>query len=172
MPFTEAVKVLPPLDQSPFTLYFLYMGIIRVLRPALFIYETVRIIILAVTLMFVLPGNNAIPWLAFASPGALFPLMALFLWIDIRRYKPYIPLYIAGKCIGILSLLVFSITSGRFTMINKFYGASVFAELIFLSGDLLALAGILFIFMNRHKFLKKPVLTTVNTSDTEDKQCE
>ena len=146
------------------------MGIIRVLKPALFIYETVRIIILAITLMFVLPGESAIPWLAFASPGALFPMMALFLWIDIRRYKPYIPLYIAGKCIGIFSLLIFSVASGRFTMINKFYGASVSAELIFLSGDLLALAGILFIFTNRHKFLKKPALTVVNT--TEEKQCE
>jgi hypothetical protein len=120
--------------------------------------------------MFTLPGDSAIPWLAFASPGALFPLMALFLWIDFRRYQAYIPLYIAGKCIGILTLLVFSITSRGFTMIKEFYGSSVFAELIFLSGDLLALAGILLIFMNRHKFLDRPAFTVVNT--TEAKQCE
>jgi hypothetical protein len=120
--------------------------------------------------MFILPGESAIPWLAFASPGALFPLMALFLWLDIRRYNTYIPLYIAGKCIGILSLVGFSIVSRGFTMTKEFYGASVFAEIIFLCGDLLALAGILFIFMNRHKFLDKPAYTAVN--DTEEKQCE
>jgi hypothetical protein len=145
------------------------MGIIRVLKPALFIYEAVRIIILALTLMFFLPGDSAIPWLALASPGALFPLMALFLWLDISRYSAYLPLYIAGKCIGILSLLGFSIVSRGFTIINEFYGATVFAELIFLSGDLLALAGILFIFMNRHKFLEEPAF---NTPYTEEKQCE
>jgi hypothetical protein len=117
--------------------------------------------------MLVLPGNSVIPWLAFASPGALFPLMALFLWLDISRYKAYLPLYIAGKCIGILSLLVFSIISRGFTMIKDFNNA----EFIFLSGDLLALAGILYIFMNIHKFLEKPVFTA-NTPDTEEKQCE
>jgi hypothetical protein len=141
------------------------MGIINVLKPTLFIYETVRIIILAITLML-LPGNSAIPWLAFASPGALFPLMTLFLWLDIRRYTPYIPLYIAGKCIGILSLLGFSIVSRGLAMVKNFNNA----EFIFLSGDLLALAGIIYIFMNRHKFLEKPALTDVNI--TEDKQCE
>ena len=167
-------SVLPqtPLDQSPLALYFLYMGIIRVLKPALFVYEAVRIIILALTLMFFLPGDSAIPWLAFASPGALFPLMALFLWLDIFRYKAYLPLYIAGKCIGIFLLLGFSIVSGGFTIINEFRGANVYAEFIFLSGDLLAFAGILFIFMNRHKFLEKPAFTAVNTPDTEEKQCE
>jgi hypothetical protein len=148
------------------------MGIIRVLKPALFVYEAVRIIILALTLMFFLPGDSAIPWLAFASPGALFPLMALFLWLDISRYSAYLPLYIAGKCIGILSLLGFSIVSRGFTIINEIYGVTVFIEFIFLSGDLLALAGILFIFINRHKFLEKPAFTAKNTPDTEEKRCE
>jgi len=37
---------------------------------------------------------------------SLFPLMAFFILLDGARYKVYIPLFIAGKCIGILSLFI------------------------------------------------------------------
>jgi len=124
------------------------MGIDRFLKPVLFIYESVRIIILTISLTFILPGNSAIPWLAFASPGALFTLMTIFIWINISRYYVYLPLYIAGKCIGIFILLGFSIISRRFTIINGYSGDLVIAELIFLCGDLLALAGAFLIYRN------------------------
>jgi len=144
------------------------MAIDHFLKPVFFIYESVRIIILTITLMFVLPGTSAIPWLAFASPGALFSLMALFIWIDISRYHVYIPLYIAGKCIGIFILVGFSIISRRFTIIDGNSGTFLIAELIFLCGDLLALAGIFYVYSNMRKPQDEPVL--IDVTDTEGKQ--
>jgi len=124
---------------------------------------------LALTFTFLTPlaGSN-IPWLVIAAPGAaLFPFLALFIWLDISRYKAYLPLYIAGKCIGIFSLLIFSIISGQFIMIKVFFDTSAYAALIFLSGDLFALGGILYIFKDFHKSKNK------NASDRmEDNRCE
>ena len=118
---------------------------------------------MAFILMLFLPVSDGIPWLALAAPGALFPLMAMFIWLDISRYKAYLPLFMAGKCIGIFSLLGFSIVSSQFTMIKGFSGITEFAELLFLSGDLLAFAGVFYIFKSMHR---------LPASGTEDKQCE
>lgn len=137
------------------------MGIISFIRPALFIYETVRILILALIVMFVLPEANAVTWMAIASPGALFPLMSLFLWIDIKRYKEYLPLYLAGKYIGIITIIIFSIVSRRLTIINVTADIIIFAEFIFICGDLLAAAGIHLINRILHK--------TKTAADTEEK---
>jgi hypothetical protein len=148
------------------------MKMVNIIKGGLFIYEGVRIILLVLCLIFVLPGISAVSWLAFAVPGALFPLMAMFIWLDISRYNAYLPLYIAGKCIGIFSLIVFSIVSGRFTMIDIGSGIFFLAGLTFLAGDLLALAGILYIFNNFNNMMKlnEPVLEETETPDTEGKQ--
>jgi len=140
------------------------MGVISLLRPALFVYEAVRIIILALTLMFVIPETTALTWLAIASHGALFTLMALFLWIDIKRYREYIPLYLAGKYIGIITIIIFSLVSRRLTIINVSSNIVIFAELFFLCGDILAAAGIHVINIKLHK--------NKITADTEEVQCE
>ena len=159
-----------PLDYYPRTFYFLCMGIIRLLRPGLFVYECVRILLLAFTLVFIMPETSAIPWLAFTASGALFPLMALFMWIDADRYKTYLPLFIAGKCIGIFSLLCWTVVSGRFTMFEDFYGIYVIVDLVFLSGDLFALAVALLMFRDTQKITYKPAI--VDTQDMEEEQCE
>lgn len=135
--------------------YTMYMGIIRILKPGLFLYECVRTILLAFTLVFLLramENPNIILWAALAAPTALFPLMALFIWLDIDRYNSFLPLYMAGKCIGIFAFLGWSIIYGRFTIITT--------GLIFESGNLFALGTALFITM----LFKK--------SKTEDTQCE
>ena len=126
------------------------MGIIRLLKPALFIYECLRVIIIAAFMIYS-PGGMAFPWLVFAAPCALFPLMALFIWLDVCRYRVYLPLLSAGKIIGISSLLGWSIVSRHFTMIGEFSGANIF-EWILLGGDFLAMAAIILI----NKDLNKP----------------
>jgi len=146
------------------------MGIIRLFRPGLFVYECVRILLLAFTLVFILPETSAVPWLAFTASGALFPLMALFMWLDVDRYKNYLPLYIAGKCIGIFSMLGWTVVSRHLTMIQDFYGVYVLVDLVFLSGDLFALAAVLFLFRDTQKLANIPAM--VDTQITEDKQCE
>ena len=94
----------------------------------------------------------AIPKIVYAAPGALFPLMALFIWLDTDRYRAYLPLFAAGKCIVVVSLLGWSIVSQRFTITTggELSGAKVL-EWIILSGDFLAMAIILLINKNVHR---------------------
>lgn len=141
------------------------MGIIRVLKPALFIYECFRIVILAFTLVYTLPGISAVSLLAFSSPQALFPLMALFLMLDVVRYKNYIPLFIAGKCIGMFTLLIWSFIFRNLTVLEGLAGYYVITEFIFLSGDFFALALIILIFRNTQKLENKTELTDIPSTE-------
>jgi hypothetical protein len=90
-----------------------------------------------------------------AAPTALFPLMALFIWLDTDRYKEYLPLFSAGKCIGIFLLLVWFIVFRQVTMIGKLLDIAIYAEVILLCGDLLSLGAVLLI----NKYVKKPYMT-------------
>jgi len=83
-----------------------------------------------------------------AAPAALFPLMALFIWLDTARYKEYLPLFSAGKCIGFFLLLGWFIISQQVTMIGKILGISIYAEPLLLCGDLLSLGAVLLINKN------------------------
>jgi hypothetical protein len=118
------------------------MGIIRLLKPAIFFYECVRLLVIAVYTVII--GNQAdLPLITFAASAALFPLMALFIWLDTPRFKAYLPLYTAGKCISIFLLLVWSIFFRQVTMIT---GVGIkLTELILISGDLFAMAAVLLI---------------------------
>ena len=94
--------------------------------------------------------------LVYTAPSALFPLMALFIWLNSQRYRAYLPLFAAGKCIVISTLLGWSIVSGQVTMVGKFLGAAIFAEAVILSGDLLTIAAVLLV----HKDNRKNAVTT------------
>lgn len=98
--------------------------------------------------------------------------MALFLLIDTQRYKNYLPLFIAGKCIGIFTMLLWSLASRRLLTTGWFSGYNTAAELIFLCGDSLALAAIYIVFRNINKQLNELTMKTADTPGTEDKQCE
>jgi hypothetical protein len=122
--------------------------------------------VLACIFVYFLYGTDAVPWLAFAAPGAVFPIMALFIWIDAAGFKAYIPLYIAGKCIGLFSLAIWSAVSGVSMVIGGVSLFNISGEIMFLFGDLLALAAILIIFKDSQKPLN------IQETITEEKQCE
>jgi hypothetical protein len=130
---------------SPFI--FIIMGLIRPLKLGLLIYEIFKIILLAAAFASLQSTDPAIfPWLLFAVSGVLYPLMAMFLWLDINRYRGYLPLFAAGKITGIIVLLGWFIVSPQDTMIMVFSGrGSVeFIELVLMSGlDFLAIAAVL-----------------------------
>ena len=92
------------------------------------------------------------PRLIYTAPAVLFPLMALFIWLDTSRYRVYLPLFAAGKCIGFFLLLCWSIIAG-FTVSIEASGIFI-AELILLIGDLLALTAVLFIIKNDNNKLE------------------
>jgi hypothetical protein len=142
------------------------MLLIRILKPALFVYECIRIVALTFILIYLFYGTSSVTWFAFTAPGALFPIMALFLWIDTANFKAYIPLYIAGKCIGLFSLALWSVMSKQNMIIGWNYLFYIPPETAILFGDLLALAAIFIIFMNFQKSLNK------QETITEDNKCE
>jgi len=121
------------------------MNITRFLKPIVFTLECIKLLIIALIIM--IQGN--VPGLfikiLLAAPGALFPLMALFIWLDTIRYKEYIPLFSAGKCIGIFLLLGWFIIFRQVTMIGSIFGLAVYAEGILLFSDLLSLGAVFLI---------------------------
>ncbi|MDR2632770.1 MAG: hypothetical protein LBC51_03995 [Treponema sp.] len=50
-------------------------------------------------------ANRLFPYVVYVVPHALFPLMTYFVWIRLSLYRSYIPLYIAGKTISLVSLI-------------------------------------------------------------------
>lgn len=146
------------------------MRVSSIVKPSLFIYECLRIVFLFLVLVFQLSRLDAVLWLSFTANGVLFPLMALFLWLDISGYRPYLSLFIAGKCIGIFSLLGWSIIFSRVTMIESFSKIFIILELVLISGDLLALAAVLFLSWDRGTAEKRLAQTQDALSEnTEDK---
>jgi len=122
------------------------MGMIRFVKPALFVYECVRIVFLAVYTLFQPSDPAGFPRFIYTAPAVLFPLMALFIWLDISRYRVYLPLFAAGKCIGLFLIVCWSLIT-RFTAAVEPYGAAM-AKWVMLSGDMLAVAAVLFIIKN------------------------
>jgi hypothetical protein len=87
----------------------------RPLRLALFVYEVLRLVILA--FLFVewraMGERDLFPVLLYAAPNALFPLMALFLLARLSQSGAYAPLYAAGKIIALVTALFWCIFSGN-----------------------------------------------------------
>ena len=88
----------------------------RGLAVALFIYEIIRLLLLVVFL-FLLPqeysGRAFFPNFVYLSANALFPLMTLFVWLNTAEYRNYIPLYMAGKIITVVSFFAWQFLSPR-----------------------------------------------------------
>ena len=97
------------------------MDVLRPLRAGLFIYELFRLLLLVVFLVVApledsFPMGNSVstfPYVIYLSANALFPLMALFVWLRPEEYHNYLPLYMAGKIIGGVSFYVWEIFSSR-----------------------------------------------------------
>jgi hypothetical protein len=130
------------------------MKISRLLKPILFAGECIRITALTTMYAVLQPaGSIAFPWIVFTASGALYPLITLFFWLDSERYKSYIMLYFAGKCVNISSLLGWFIITRRGTMNVLLLETGYLTGIILLIGDILS---ILIVFMMKDDWLKKP----------------
>jgi len=111
-------------------------------------------------------GTDVVSCFAFSAPVAVLPIMALFIWIDADGFKAYIPLFIAGKSIGLFSLALWFVVSRLSIITGGIFPFEEAAEILFISGDLLALAAIIVIYRNSQRTLIK------QETITEEKQCE
>jgi hypothetical protein len=141
------------------------MGITRILKPGLLVYEFVRVFLTVYVIASLLPGMSTIPFLMLAAPFTLFPLMALFIWLDTEKYKAFIPLYLAGKCINVFILLGWliiyrwSTIPGVETVVFRVLRSF---QTILLSGDFFTIAAIIFI-------MKKVQTKSIETPKLEEK---
>jgi len=117
-----------------------------------FLFECIKLMVISTILIIQGDVSGLLIKIILAAPGALFPIMALFVWLDTDRYKEYLPLFLAGKCISIFLLLSWFIVFRQVTMIGNIFGSAIYAELILLGGDLLSLGAVLLI----NKNVKKP----------------
>ena len=136
------------------------MRIVRIIKPALFIFEVLKIIIFAIVLIIENQNSSIFIMAFFAVQGTLFPIMALFLCLDAVRYREYIPLFMTGKGIGIFILSIWSLFSQQSTIIGGFI-----STMALLSFELFALAAIFFIREDVIKITETPD----NISAMEDK---
>jgi FtsH-binding integral membrane protein len=81
--------------------------------------------------------------------------MALFIWLDVSRYRAYMPLFISGKCISIFSLLGWFIVFVKGNIIEVISGVFIASDFVFLCGDLIALAFIVLILTDTQKLIEK-----------------
>jgi len=128
------------------------MNVVRFLKPAVFLLECIKLMVISTIL--IIQGNTPglLIKIVLIAPSALFPIMALFIWLDTDRYKEYLPLFSVGKSIGIFLLLGWFILLRQVTMIGNVFGIAIYAENILLSGDILSLIAVLLIY----KHVKKP----------------
>jgi hypothetical protein len=92
------------------------MGSYRPLRFVFFIYDFVRLVVMTSLLMGFVQltesqDGGVFPYVFYAVPNGLFPLMSFFLWVDPGAYRPFIPLYMAGKVLAVVSGLMWIIFS-------------------------------------------------------------
>jgi hypothetical protein len=127
------------------------MGTYRPLRFAFFIYDSVRLVVM-ISLLTSFgqpgspPGGGVFPYVFYAVPNSLFPLMSFFLWVKLGGYKPFIALYMAGKTLVVVSALAWLVFS--FPRISASFfeaGRSTFivagTVLLLSAGDALSVLG-------------------------------
>jgi len=145
----------------------------QLLKPGLFIYECLRLLFLISALAAATDGLKN-PLLVFTASNALFPLIALFLLLNISRYRDYLPLYFAGKCISLFSVAGWVIISKQETIIWALMNSSrlLFTPRIFTGilscGDLFSVAAALLIYRE----IQLTKITDTKTNGNGEQLCE
>jgi hypothetical protein len=127
------------------------MGSYRPLRLVFFIYDFARLVVMTSLLMTFVQSTESqdggvFPYVFYAVPNGLFPLMSFFLWVDPGAYRPFIPLYMAGKVLAVVSAfmwLMFSLPriSGSFFEAGQSTFVVAGTALLLSVGDALSIFG-------------------------------
>jgi len=117
------------------------MDVYKPLGAGLFFYECLRLLTL-VFFMLLAAFENASggSFTVYMSSNALFPLMALFIWLRPEEYRNYITLYIAGKIVFLVSFYSWEIFTLRDINRDVNFASNI---VIFSGGALIGLADML-----------------------------
>jgi hypothetical protein len=116
------------------------MGVSKPLAAGLFFYECFRLLVLVFFMLFT-SEQSAISgsYTVYMSSNALFPLMALFIWLRPDEYRSYLTLYMAGKIVSLVSFYSWEI----FTLLDFNRDRLVNNLIFFGGGALIGLADML-----------------------------
>jgi len=90
------------------------MDVYKPLGAGLFFYECLRLLALVFFLLLAAFENaSSGSYTVYMSSNALFPLMALFIWLRPDEYRNYITLYMAGKTVALVSFYSWEIFTLR-----------------------------------------------------------
>ena len=127
------------------------MSVSKPLAAGLFVYDCVRLLLLAAMLFAVppsgvFPGDSGafFPYIVYLSSNALFPLMSLFVRLRPQEYRNYLPLYMAGKIIAVVSFYAWMLLVPReiFGMGNVVLNIALLGTSIFINlADILSVWG-------------------------------
>jgi len=114
----------------------------RLVTAVIFVYDCSRLAFLISLLRNYLStvpdsGSLTIPYMMYTAPNALFPLMSFFLLKNLSLYKPYIPLYITGKVLALLCMLIWLL----FTLQYLFDTYKILWAIFFCAADLGTIMG-------------------------------
>jgi len=89
-----------------------FKAVYRPLTAVLFFYEVFRVLFLVI-LLFIAPQEGPLTGIlpVYISSNALFPIMALFVWLKPEEHRNYLTLYIAGKVIALVSFFAWQFFS-------------------------------------------------------------
>ncbi|MDR3138711.1 MAG: hypothetical protein LBT95_03445 [Treponema sp.] len=141
------------------------MEVYQPLRVILFMYEMARLVFVAAAARGFMAAEGSgteffSPYVVFMAPNALFPLMSLFLWLHLERYRPYLSLYMAGKIVSVVSAAAWIVSSFRKIPESLYAGGAQALVLlgmafVFVFTDLLSVGGLWFL-RNRLRGKKAP----------------
>jgi len=117
------------------------MDVHRPLGAGLFLYECLRLLMLVFFLLFAsFESASSGYYTVYMTSNALFPLMALFIWLKPDEYRSYTTLYMAGKFIFLISYYLWEI----FTLRGFIRDENSIKNIVLLGGGtLISLADIL-----------------------------
>jgi len=114
------------------------MDVYKPLGAGLFLYECLRLLALVFFLLLAaLENASGGSYAVYMSSNALFPLMALFIWLKPEEYRNYITLYMAGKTVALVSFYSWEIFTLRDINRGENLANNVF---LFSGGALIGLA--------------------------------
>lgn len=134
------------------------MKLHRPLSFSVLVYDMLRIIILMIITAQPRASSLISPTLMsyLLAPQILFTFMALFIWIDDRKYRNYIPLYTVGKVLGLWAALLWIFSSFQSVLrVILMYTGSAGEPLMLVMAVLIPFDCITVVIMA--KYLKKPV---------------
>jgi len=139
------------------------MEVFRFPRTILCVYECLRLAFLIGAFALLQPaGIASFPWLALITPGALFPLMALFWRLSLARYRSYGPLYLAGKALSIITTIFWLF----------FTKSSMMGELFLSDTALLLIPGVFFFLVIGDMLSGWLVVTIMKSTSGGGSKCE